>query len=479
MTRRRLFAASLVAHTLLVGLVVFYGGFHGQHGAIRLDMTPDQIIKAYGNGDAGSYLRAATALVDAGRVPARSWGVLDLWPPGMVWADALAVKYSPLPLAVTIALALSVVWGVALTLVTWPFVQRRRWLLGIAAVELLLLGTWPFQSWMFDQGIMYADGFAAGFLLIGLAVIVHRTLRGGPMRAWFRDGLLAGVAVAGSVYFRASNNLIPVALGGLAFILAAVLVVGRIRGRAPDRGVAANALITAAAAVTTIVLMLPYGALIFHREHRLQFVNTQDLLYAVSWQYVTPEPLPQWLIDAGDPLGCELDAKQCAEFIAQRPPPTSDELRDALIGAIVQHPGKWLSLRSHTLVHQWFTYDANPGEGYAYLLLVLAALSASIALSRRGRWALLIVPLAAGALLGPFTFVHIEERYLIPIKLLGLVAPTLAFAWCNEREARLRPRLPRIGKGESWFSRQTDVVSGPDGGREPVTAAQLGSDDQR
>lgn len=440
MSRRGLFAASLAVHTLLVGLVVFYGGIHGEHGAIRLDMTPEQMVKAYGLGDAGSYLRAATALVDAGRVPPRSWYVLDLWPPGMVWVDALAVKYSPLPVAVTVALALSAVWGLLLTLVTWSFVRQRRWILGIATVELLVLGTWPFQSWMFDDGIMYADGFAAGFLLIGLAVIVHRTLNAGPMRFWFRDGLLAGVAVAGSVYFRASNNLIPVALGGLALVLVTVLLVRRLRGRAPDRAVAANALITATTAFTTVLLMLPYGALIFHREHRLQFVNTQDLLYSVSWQYLSAEPLPRWLLDSGDPLGCNLDPKQCEKFIAQTPSPSSDELRNALIRAIVEHPGEWISLRTETLVHQWFTYDANAAEGYAYLVLLLAALSASIALARHGRWALLMVPLAAGALLGPFSFVHVEERYLIPVKLLGLLAPALALAWSNERKVQTTPR---------------------------------------
>jgi hypothetical protein len=426
---------SLAVHTVLVGIVVFYGGFHGQHGAIRLDMTSAQIVKAYGLGDAGSYLRAATALVEAGRVPPNSWAVLDLWPPGMVWVDALAVKYSPLPVAITVALALSAIWGLALTLLTWSFVRQRRWLLGIVVVELLVLGTWPFQSWMFDDGIMYADGFAAAFLLIGLAVVVYRTLNGGPMRAWFRDGLLAGVAIAGSVYFRASNNLIPVALGGLGLVLTAVLVVRRLRGRDVDRTMASNALLTATAAFTTILLMVPYGALIFHREHRLQFVNTQDLLYAVSWQYLSPEPLPNWLLDSGDPLGCNLDPGQCEKFIAQRPAPSSKDLRNALVQAIVEHPREWIVLRTETIVHQWFTYDANAGEGYAYLLLLMVALSGSFALARGGRWALLIVPLAAGALVAPFSFVHVEERYLIPIKLLGLLAPTLTLVWSNERRA--------------------------------------------
>jgi hypothetical protein len=111
-------------------------------------------------------------------------------------------------------------------------------------------------------------------------------------------------------------------------------------------------------------------------------------------------------------------------------------LRNALVRAIVENPREWIVLRTETIVHQWFTYDANAGEGYAYLLLLLAALSASLALARGGRWALLIVPLAAGALVAPFSFVHVEERYLIPIKLLGLLAPTLAVVWSNERRVR-------------------------------------------
>jgi hypothetical protein len=436
MSQRRLLLASVAAHSALVALVLFYGGLDAHHGAVTLGMSPQDMVAAYGSGDAGSYLKAAIALAQHGRVPPDSWWVLNLWPPGMVWVDALAVAFSPFPLGATVALALSAVWGVALALLTWPLVRRRRWLLGVAVAELLVLATWPFESWMLDDGLMYADGFAAGFLLIGLAVIVHRTLNSGPLRLWFRDGLLAGAATAGSVYFRASNNLIPVALLGLAGLLILALLIRRVRHAAPSPTVQANAVLTATAAFTTILLMVPYGALIFHREHRLQFVNTQDLLYAVSWQYTDPTPLPQWLLDAGDPLGCNLDPRQCEKFIAQDPPPSAQELRDALFDAIREHPGRWISLRLDTLVRQWFTFDPNPAEGYAYLALLLAGLAASLALAWRGRWALLMVPLAAVALLGPFSFVHVEERYLIPVKLLGLLTPTLALAWSEDRKVR-------------------------------------------
>jgi hypothetical protein len=436
MSRRTLFAVSVAAHTVIVAAVIFYGGLGAHHGVVTLDMSPKEIVTAYGPGDAGSYLQGALALTESGRIPPDSWWVLDLWPPGMVWVDALAIAYSPFPVAVTVALALSVVWGVALALLTWPVVRRRRWLLGVAVVDLVVLATWPFEAWILDEGIMYADGFAAGFLLIGLAVIVHRSLNGGPVPLWVRDGLLAGTALAASVYFRASNNLVPVALGGLALVLAAALLIGRVRNRPRSRSVVTNALLAATAAATAVLLMLPYGALIFHREHRVQFVNTQELLYSVSWQYANEEPLPQWLVDSGDPLGCELDADQCEKFIAQDPPPSTSELREALISAIVDHPGRWLDLRLHTFVHQWFTYDANPAEGYAWLALLLVTLGASLALARGGRWALLMVPLAAVALVGPFSFVHVEERYLIPIKLLGLLAPALALAWAEDRRAR-------------------------------------------
>ena len=57
MSRKAFFAASVAAHTLLVALVpLFYGGFDAQRGVVRLDMSPEQMVGAYGQGDAGSTL---------------------------------------------------------------------------------------------------------------------------------------------------------------------------------------------------------------------------------------------------------------------------------------------------------------------------------------------------------------------------------------------------------------------------------------
>jgi hypothetical protein len=78
-----------------------------------------------------------------------------------------------------------------------------------------------------------------------------------------------------------------------------------------------------------------------------------------------------------------------------------------------------------------------------------------------------MVPLAALALLGPFSFVHVEERYLIPVKLLGLLTPTLAIAWAEERSPSERRRTTTRAAamaGPPAKSRD-DVEPAPVGGR--------------
>ena len=198
---------------------------------------------------------------------------------------------------------------------------------------------------------MYADGFAAGLLLIGLTVIVHRTLNAGPMRLWFRDGLLAGTAIAGSVYFRASNNLIPVALGGLALLLAAGLLVRRLRSRPLDRSLAANALITATAMFTTVLL----DAALWRSDlsPRASTAVRQHPGPAVLGVVAVrrPNPVAAMAAGFGRPSWLHLDPDQCAEFIAEEPPPSNEEL----LGASDQrHPPQPSTVVHAACPTRWF-----------------------------------------------------------------------------------------------------------------------------
>src|SRR5690606_37907588 len=116
------------------------------HGFMVMSMSPERLVELWGAGDAGSYLTGALALLENGTMQGEQAWILQLWPPGMVVLDAVVVGWSPLPFAVTIALLTAVAWGLTLALLTWRLIRTRATILLVAAGELLVLATPPFQS---------------------------------------------------------------------------------------------------------------------------------------------------------------------------------------------------------------------------------------------------------------------------------------------------------------------------------------------
>jgi hypothetical protein len=422
-------------------LFMFSQGLNTPHGPVALEFTPERMAKIFGPGDGGSYLKAALSLVATGRnTPEWAW-VLNLWPPGMVWLDAGIIRFSPLDFGVTIGLITALVWSVTLAVLTWPFMRKVKWAVVVLLAEFALLGSSPFQSWMFDKGLFHADGLAAGLFLLGLALIVNRLHSPAPVQMWIRDGIYVGIAFAATIYLRSAYQLVPWALAGLAVAIAGMIVVRRIRGLS-DGDLGRQAILLISAALTVPLLMQPYTAFVQQDRGRTQFVMTQDLFYAGVWQ--SHNAYPQWKLDGGPTVGCDIDPGECALIHRAQSEGkvfSPAELRGALIKAIVTHPLQFLGNRVAYVTEQWFAEGiwSYPGEGLLFFALLMTTIVAASMRAARGRWAFLVIPVMALALLAPFAFVHVEVRYLIPLKLIGLLAPILV----------LRPGEPRLRSPQS------------------------------
>ena len=447
--RISMLALWLLQFGIVVGFIFFYGASTA-HGLVTMDLSPKRMIAIFGFADAGSYLQAAENLIANSRSTEEWAWVLNLWPPGMVWLDAAIIRFSPLGFGLTFGLVVSLVWSLTLSVLTWPFVRSLRWIAVVLVVELALLGSSPFQSWMFDEGLFYADAIAAGLFVLGLGLIVNRVRAAANVQAWIRDGVFAGIAFASAVYFRASYNLVPWALFGVAVVIGVVLLV-RIRRKRDLGDLAKQGLMLAAAGLSILILMQPYTAFVQEDRGRTQFVQTEDLVFEHAWENSATKDIPQWMIDGGSTIGCDLDRPQCLEFEDENDagdPPTPDELRDSLVGAILAKPLEFAGNRVNAVTRQWFgdeldsyshvdtdyrtdavTYSSspntNPAQNILFLALLIASFVSAIVLAVRGRWALLLVPILALALLAPFAIVHVEVRYLIPLKLIGLFTPVL------------------------------------------------------
>ena len=459
---------------LQFGIVIGFLFFHGTntaHGLVTMELSPERMIAIFGFADAGSYLQAAENLIANSRsTPEWAW-VLNLWPPGMVWLDAAIIRFSPLDFGVTFGLVVALVWSLTLSVLTWPFIRSLRWIALVIVAELALLGSSPFQSWMFDEGLFYADAIAAGLFMLGLGLIINRVRAPATAQVWIRDGIFAGIAFASAVYFRASYNLVPWALFGVAVLIGIVLLVRRARKR--DFGdLARQGIMLAAAGLSIVILMQPYTAFVQEDRGRTQFVQTEDLVFEHAWENSDTKEIPQWMLDGGSTIGCDLDRAQCLEFEEEAEDdqlPTADELRDSLIGAIVAKPLEFAGNRVNAVTRQWFgdelqsyshvdtdftkdavTYSSspniNPAQNILFLALLVTAFVSAIILAVRGRWALLLVPILALALLAPFAIVHVEVRYLIPLKLVGLFTPVLLLMLHDRRHRRptSTPEWPEV-----------------------------------
>jgi hypothetical protein len=463
-TSRRFAVLNWAIQFALLLVIIFFQGVNSAHGTFTMQLSPTRMAQIFGYSDAGSYLQAAQNLVANGRIlPEWAW-VYNLWPPGMVWLDALVLRLSPLAFGVTIGVLTALVWSVVLALLTRPFIRSLRLLSVVIIVELLVLGTSPFQSWMFDEGLLYADGLAAGLFLLGLAVLVNRVRVRGTMSLWVRDGILAGIAFAGAIFLRSSYLLVPWAIGATAVLVVIIAIAARLKHKTRRGDIRSQAAMLVATSLSVLLLMQPYLTFVQQTMGRSQFVTTESLFYEYAWQDSATEDVPEWLLSSGSDLGCSIDPATCVRFRDDKAaghPATADELRNALVTSILSHPVAYVGNRAYFLPKQWFgdemasythvktdystgkvTQSAsdslNPPQGLFYLIMLLAAAAAAIVLARRGQWALLIVPVLAAGLLAPFAIAHIEVRYLIPIKLIGLLAPMLLLILRDSRTAAWR-----------------------------------------
>jgi len=447
---RYLITGHWLVQFVMVLVFIFFQGLNTPHGLVTLQLAPERMAQIFGFSDQGSYLQAAISLIATGHNTQQWAWVLNLWPPGMVWLDAGIIRFSPLDYGVTIGLITALLWSATLAVLTWPFMRGVKPALVVLLVEFAILGTSPFQSWMFDEGLFYADGLAAGLFMLGLALIVNRLRSAAPVQVWIRDGIYAGIAFAAAIYLRAAYQLVPWALAALALVIAGMVIVKRIRGL-PTLDLGRQAILLVFAALTVPILMQPYSAFVQQDRGRTQFVMTQDLVYEDVWKSPQLDTIPQWVLDGGATLGCDIDPGECALIHRAKSEGkvfTPKELRDALVKAIVAHPVPFVGNRISYVAKQWFadelgsyshqktdyrsgpvSYSSsdnlNPGQGLSYLIVLIVALVAACILAARGRWALLIIPIMAMAILAPLAIVHVEVRYLIPLKLIGLLAPVL------------------------------------------------------
>ena len=231
--RERIFLGTFVFGLVIVS--VFPLGIDSQVMGASLADSPEELAVSFGLSDAGSYLKASIELNQLGGLTSDKYWVINLWPPGMVWLNGALISLFGSSYAVAYALLVTLFWGTFFTL----FALRLLKIWGIVASALgsaLLILAGPFQNWIFDNGLFYAEGWSQGFFLIGLISLVHAS-RAEQTVAVVAYGVIAGTSIAIAAYFRATFSIVEVLLLGCSLLAVSVwLLAARVKTWASHRG---------------------------------------------------------------------------------------------------------------------------------------------------------------------------------------------------------------------------------------------------
>lgn len=417
-----------------------------------------QAAETFGGSDAGSLLRAALSLQEAGTITPEFRWIYNLWPPGMVVVDRVLVELELVTglsvislMIVANCLAWSALLGTVFTMV------RRRAGTGVALVfgagALLYSGI---TQWGTDGGLFYADSFGAisfAFCLLALVMVPGAS----TVRRKIAWAALAGVALASAAYFRASFEIIADGTFVVALAIFLLALIGRRLRRWPRFSPAAIQATwpVLVAGIATQLVLLPWRVYAAIRQHPgdLRWSTVSDLASSARWlpESVLRERGIFFGIDGHSNWACLSDPVQC-EYIYKIELATGnpysglafggDEFDAMTLQSFLTHPLQYITERLSAL---WLGFTANTGGGVLNVALpeslLLAALFIAILvyMFRRGGFAkpaYLFFLVAVGGQVATLALMHMESRYFLGIELGVLVLGALTIAeWIGKRDA--------------------------------------------
>jgi hypothetical protein len=381
------------------------------------------------------------------------------WQPGSALVIMVATWLGALQAyPLTMALAASLFWGIALGIAVCLFSPWRWAPVGAAAASSL----WLFgaqRNWIFGYGALMSDSFAAAVLLAGVvlmfAALVHARM------AYF---VWAGIALGLAANFRYQNLLMTRAV--LVVLLLGVIVlmwrrgirpkrvwIDLWRGRRREHREHADSLTTTfkgllAATAIFAACLVPWTALKKTVDGTATWYTASNKMkFGPMWK--TDEETPDWMHAAN--AQCRADPELCAELNSRWGDGGArffDELLPLAMVTTLAHPLRvagyklaescylWWGASWETLRRDWQRLAGG-------IVLLLAGLTAVLLLfsgARRTKHPGLILTLAAGTTflvlnVGVFTFFHFEWRYSLPLRVFCAAGPWLVFGALQQLSA--------------------------------------------
>jgi len=426
--------SKLTRHLLIVSVVTtvvslsVLGSFTNTLGVSLLD-SPDKMAEVFGLGDSGSYLKAALELSQLDGLTQDKHWVINLWPPGMVLLNGFLIEFFGGAFAIAYSLLLILLWSTFVSI----FAVKVEALWGLNAALLssvLILLSGPFQFWIFNRGLFYAEGFSQLFYLIGLIALIEGS-RAKSYGNSISYGVLAGVFLSLAAYFRASFSILePLLFVGALLVLTTWVLLSllRIEQKAHLSRLFA---VLSSAWVSIYLLMEPW--LRFTAEEirgvRSWSVVGEGFLRGV---WIQRDEQAGFLSAGGIGWGCEINAAFCSKVLEQQTetgvPYPINEITSEIVNTVISSPVAYFADRWHFLLSGWFSVDSSMGAaawgfGMVSLLAFLLVHYSHVRQAVAGEYIHWFVLLIVIILTIPQMIGHIEPRYFIPLKLLIFIYP--------------------------------------------------------
>ncbi len=397
---------------------------------LPLDASPEQIRKAWGNGDAGSLLDAAltwSKLKDLD--PITQFWIVHLWTPGMplievpfIWLSRFALPFFFLILIATIS-----IWLFSWNKLINNLKESKIAKYFIITAILLWTSSWDAQ-YIFRDGLFYTEGISLGLLTLSFTLSMHQ-----------KSYIVCGALFGFSLLVRHVNDtglsilILIFALLALNYFLK-ILKLETKRKKKSDIRNLQN----------------------WKRIHLLpifKFILGSFLVTGIWRFFLSPRHYQGWFYtlstaSAGAPLGiwskqggywadydpnwaCAINFVKCNEIadIGVENIPRATLLKEAMFSVL----GNPFGYFKHRLPYLWrhWAGDAYPGNWtiqrvitYFFIVIVILALAAlviNIINIMKCNFSTLFLSALMLGQIANLGVIHFESRYFIPLRLIALL----------------------------------------------------------
>jgi hypothetical protein len=378
--------------------------------------------------DIASYVRGAYALQKNGLIAFGNMGFAT-WPPGFACLELMLIKLAVVPLPLSLFLLGTFLWAAVMFQVQALLRQVGGLHPAAAAAAPLLLLAVPFiRGFYLWDGILMSEPISTALFTIAGVDIWRRVATSSPIGT--SRAVLLGVILALSVYIRAQFDLIFHALAFLTFVLLLTFKISESAAKLRDKGYVLKKVGPSLLVVFLVfeALILPYKAYLASKGNGFAMSNVtyifESLWKTESWHVAHSA---KFFSDGGGHSMSVIDREKYEEFELHRSHGEKtpiEEYKKAAFRVVLTQPMALLIYKWPYFWKAW-NYEENAlSSGFNKMLFIAIIITSISRIFQNCKQGMLetayFLTFAGGATVFCF-IVHFEPRYLLPIKLIGLL----------------------------------------------------------